>query len=86
MITQSTMEAIANRAFAIEELVDTIHEMARKVEDLAVGPSEIGRLTYRVSHLLLGASGLAGTLAHDLSDMISECAPTTTADNSGGEA
>lgn len=78
MVTKDKMEHVATRAFVIEELLETIYELVTQLEDdvseiVPMVDRKIGHATYRARHLLHGASGLAGALAMDLSDLMGEC-------------
>lgn len=72
MIPFDTMSHMATRAFVIEELLETIYDAAKEADELA-GRGKMGNLTYRIRHLTHGASGLAGALDNDLSELMSAC-------------
>ena len=72
MIHRDTMNHLATRAFVIEELLETIYSVAKEADAMTSG-GELGNLTYRICHLVHGASGLTGTLANDLSELLSQC-------------
>lgn len=72
MIPFDTMSHMATHAFVIEELLETIYDVAKEANELA-GGGKMGNLTYRIRHLVHGASSLTGTLANDLSDLMQHC-------------
>lgn len=73
MITKPKIERKANEAFALADLLEVAFGTAHKAIDENRGHEEA---LVTVKSLLFIASNTCSDMAHALSEMISECAPT----------